>query len=128
MELLNHILTQDSARNTSQSVRLTFSALDNIDGKSRLFEKRESLRPRLELAPPTISIDSVKKEEILKSPYEDKVRHAVSNYEPKKYVFEKKPNEVKQSVYFTTKIKSEKTSLIADPRPPIRQNSQLFEP
>jgi serine/threonine protein kinase len=70
VELLNHILTQDAARiASSQSVRLTFSPLDNFDGKSRLFDKRDSLRPRLELAPPTISIDSVKKEEILKSPY-----------------------------------------------------------
>lgn len=89
IELLNHVLTQDATRTaSSQSVRMTFTPLDNIDSKSRLFEKRDTLvRPKIELVAPSITIDSVKKEDILKNPYEEKVRHAVSNYEPKKYLF-----------------------------------------
>jgi hypothetical protein len=128
VELLNHIFTEETTRvTTSQSMRVSFTPLDNIEVKSKIFEKRDSLRGKLDFVP-TIAIESVRKDDILKTPTnENKFRHT-SNYEPKKYVFEKKPPlEVKPSVYYT-KIKSEKSTFMAEPRPPIRQKSQLFEP
>jgi hypothetical protein len=41
-----------------------FAPLDNIEVKSKIFEKRDSLRSKLDYIPATI--DSMKKEDVLK--------------------------------------------------------------
>lgn len=67
LELLNYVVSEDSTRTTpSQPVRMSFTPLENIEVKSRIFDKRDSLRTKIELVPNTI--DALRKDDILKAP------------------------------------------------------------
>lgn len=55
VELLNHVVSEDNSARVvgSQSVRASFTPLDNLEVKSKIFEKRESLKGKIELSPST---------------------------------------------------------------------------
>lgn len=85
LELLNSILDDQKQRPTSQSVRLSFNSIENLELKARFQLRKDKSKQNME----DLFDDKMTKECILKSG-ENKPKPGLSTYTQRKKLFEKK--------------------------------------
>ena len=83
VELLNHVVEVQKARPVSQSVRQSFTPIDNQDFKVKFQKKVEVIRSGID----NFWEDNYKKEDILRSCEKNRIKPGISTYTEKKKLF-----------------------------------------